>query len=42
MRTQEEAMFRFSLIALFAVLALASAAFGADRIVQYEHFTAAW
>jgi len=24
------------------VLAMASAAIGADRIVHYEHFTAAW
>ncbi len=35
-------MLRSSLIVLFAVLVLASVAFGAPRIVLYEHFTAAW
>ncbi len=35
-------MFRFSLIALFAILVLASVAFGAPRIVLYEHFSAFW
>jgi hypothetical protein len=30
------------LILCLAILALASIAVGADRIVHYEHFTAAW
>jgi hypothetical protein len=30
------------LILCLAILALASTAFGAERIVHYEHFTAAW
>jgi len=33
---------RLSLILCLAILALVSTAFGADRIVHYEHFTAAW
>ncbi len=31
-----------SLIAFFMVMVLVGTAFGADRIVHYEHFTAAW
>jgi hypothetical protein len=30
------------LILFITILALATSAFGADRIVHYEHFTAEW
>jgi len=33
---------KLSLILCLAILALVSTAFGADRIVHYEHFTASW
>ncbi len=33
---------KLSLSIVFTILALQGAALGADRIVHYEHFTAAW